>query len=53
MREKKFNITRDVYLPKVDSNWPLTFLFGIHLYVRPVLLGTQVSDIGPSLSSCH
>ena len=22
MREKKFNVTHDVYLPKVDSKWP-------------------------------
>ena len=22
MREKKFNVTRDVYIPKVDSKWP-------------------------------
>ena len=21
MREKKFNVTRDVYIPKVDSKW--------------------------------
>ena len=22
MREKKFNVTPDVYIPKVDSKWP-------------------------------
>ena len=31
--------------------WPWTLLFGIYLYFRPVLLGTQVSTIGPSWSS--
>ena len=27
-------------------------LFGIYLNCKPVLLSTQVSDIGPSWSSC-
>ena len=27
-------------------------LFGIYLHCEPVLLSTQVSDIGPSWSSC-
>ena len=22
MRDKKFNVARDVYIPKVDSKWP-------------------------------
>ena len=28
-------------------------LFGIYLLCKPVLLSTQVSDIGPSWSSCY
>ena len=28
-------------------------LFGIYVHCYPVLFSTQVSDIGPSWSSCH
>ena len=31
---------------------PLTSIFGVYLHCRPLLLSTQVSDIGPSWSSC-
>ena len=32
--------------------WPWTMIFGIYSHCTPLLLGTQVSDIGPSWSSC-
>ena len=32
--------------------WPWTMIFGIYSRCTPLLLGTQVSDIGPSWSSC-
>ena len=30
-----------------------TSLFGTYLHCQPVLFSTQVSDIGPSWSSCY
>ena len=33
--------------------YPVLSLFGIYFHCYPVLFSTQVSDIGPSWSSCY